>query len=363
MATIIFAEPGSDATNDLSFFSATAGTVVSATDQKHTGPNAIKCSTGVGITATFTRDSILADTGRAISFWMYFDVLPSAGNLLNIIGGGPSVYTLSWQAGGILRQAPVGATFVDGTQVFAANTWYRCTVAYSITNATTFTFKFYVHGVLDSTANAGTLTNTGTNAIRLGILSTAGANKNIWFDDIYVDDRTDSSNPGAVVVTAKRPFANGTTNGFSTQIGSGGSGYGSGHSPQVNERPLSQTNGWSMIGAGSAITEEYNVENAATGDVSLTGATIKGVIGWVFGKSALSETGSMVVDGTSANIALTSTATLFRQVSATPTTYPAGTGTDIGMVTSTTVTTVSLYECGMLVAYIPPATSSMFLVM
>ena len=60
-----------------------------------------------------------------------------------------------------------------------------------------------------------------------------------------------SLDPGAILVTAKRPFTNGTTeDGFTTQIGASGSGYGSGHTPQVNERPLSQTNGWSVIGAG-----------------------------------------------------------------------------------------------------------------
>jgi hypothetical protein len=34
-------------------------------------------------------------------------------------------------------------------------------------------------------------------------------------------------------------------------------------------------------------------------------------------------------------------------------TYPAGTGTDIGLITTTLSTTVSLYECGVVVAFIP----------
>ncbi|WP_323162301.1 hypothetical protein, partial [Pseudomonas fluorescens] len=80
-----------------------------------------------------------------------------------------------------------------------------------------------------------------------------------------VDDSSALTDPGNIWVAAKRPNANGTTNGFTTQIGSGGSGYGSGHSPQVNERALSTTNGWSMVGAGAAVTEEYNIESKSTG--------------------------------------------------------------------------------------------------
>jgi hypothetical protein len=107
-----------------------------------------------------------------------------------------------------------------------------------------------------------------------------------------------------------------------------------------------------MVGAGSAVTEEYNVENVSTGDIDLTGATLFDWMGWVFAKSLASETASIVVGGTSSNIALTSTATAFMAAKGSAT-YPAGTGTDIGLVTSTTVTTVSLYECGVQIAYTP----------
>jgi hypothetical protein len=172
-----------------------------------------------------------------------------------------------------------------------------------------------------------------------------------WIDDFYVDNRTDLTDPGDVRVTAKRPFANGTTNGFTTQIGAGGSGYGSGHAPQVNERPLSQTNGWSMVGAGAAVTEEYSVEGASVGDVDVSIHPIYDWSSWVFAKSLASETASLIVGGATSNIALTSTATAF-QKAAGSTIYPVG-STDVGIITDTSLTTVSLYECGVLIAFSP----------
>ena len=40
------------------------------------------------------------------------------------------------------------------------------------------------------------------------------------------------------------------------------------------------------------------------------------------------------------------------------TTYPAGSGSDIGEITTTALTTVSLYECGIVIAYIPAAVAT-----
>ena len=248
--------------------------------------------------------------------------------------------------------------------MLAINTWYRISFSYYITNTTTFQGKIYINGILDSTANAGTLTRTGSDNFVLGLASGGrGNNINYYFDDIYVATGGASSSsqpdPGNILVTAKRPNANGTTNNFNTQIGSGGSGYGSGHSPQVNEQPLNTANGWSIIGAGSAVTEEYNVENAATGDVNITGVTIVDYVGWLYTNAVLSETAKMIVNGVSTNISIPANANTMFQVAAGSTTYPAGSGSDIGETTDTTVTTVSLYECGIIIAY-TPSTGSLF---
>ena len=300
-ATVTFIESGSDATQDLTFYTNVAG-ATSSTSFSNTGPRAIRLNTGAGPTSALVR-------------------------------------------------TPTGATLVNGNTVLSTNTAYRISISYTITNTTTFQFVVFLDGATEITCTAGTMTRTGSSSVEFSCSSGAGANVSHWFDDPYVDTGvSDYSDPGAVKVTNKRPNANGTTNDFVTQVGAGGSGYGSGHSPQVNEQPLSATNGWSVVTAGTAVTEEYIIESAETGDTSVSG-TIRAVSGWVFGKALVPETASILVNGITSNIALTSTGTIFAAVS-TAVSYPAATGTDIGVVTDTSITTVSLFECGVHVAYV-----------
>ncbi len=350
-------ESGTDATQDFTFYASTSGTLTSATDQVHTGSRSLKCSTGSpAVTAFAETASVLANAGRRISFWWQFDAAPSgAANFLNINSAGAAMMTIQLTTANKLQFAStgVGVPTVTGTTVLSTNTWYRICLSYFVTNSTTWTFKIYLNGALEITANTGTLTNATATVVRLTMASVAGASKNSWFSDIYVDDGASSSSQpdtGDIRVAAKRPFSNGTANQFNTQIGSGGSGYGTGHAPQVNEQPLSVTNGWSVVAVG-VTTEEYNVEGAVVGDQGVVG-TIVDLGGWLYAKAALAETGSMVLNGASSNISLTNANTLFRAYAGT-TTYPAGTGTDIGIVTTALATTVSLYECGVLVAYTP----------
>lgn len=377
MATCQFLEPGTDATQDFTLWSSTTvtnGTITSDTAHAHAGARAIKSditSGGTTSQARAVKAGVLADAGRAVSVWVYFSSVSPASNGMFVyakaVSDGVTILGIGLTTGGNLRICGRGATAVDGATALAANTWYRVTLSYSVTSASVWSAKCYLNGVLEaSTSNTqGNLGTTGTSDLGIGLAPSSAVDTfgttplmTVWLDSIYVDDRSDGSDVnGAIDVTNKRPNANGTTNGFSTQIGAGGSGYGSGHSPQVNEQPLSQTNGWSMVGAGSAVTEEYNVEGSTTGDVNLTGASIVNVAGWAYAKALAPETGSIIVDGTLSNIALTSTVTLFIQNSATPTVLPASTGTDIGIRTTTAMTTVSLYENGILVAYIPASGS------
>lgn len=81
-------------------------------------------------------------------------------------------------------------------------------------------------------------------------------------------------------------------------------------------------------------------------------SSIVDYMGWVSASSLLSETGSIIVNGSSSNISLTSTITLFRKFAGS-TVYPGGTGADIGITTTALATTVSLYECGIIFAFIP----------
>lgn len=390
MPTPVFADPGTEATFDTgtlygnAAFTAGAGALTSATDQPDIGIRALKAvvttTAGVDAANTSTADGILSDAGRRISFRLRLSALPpthptvilTCAQAFASTGNGTFVFGLN-ATGHIVIGNEGGASSFLGTSVAAlvTNTWtQRIAMAYVITDATHWTLKLYINGVLDTTLTQanGTLANLGSSVLSIGLgggPGTAGFDggtgaMTAWYRDIYVDDGTDLADPASnptnantLRLTAKRPNANGTATNFATQIGSGGSGYGSGHSPQVNERASSDANGWSATVVASAITEEYTVENVATGDVDLTGKVIDGVLGWIRASSTLTETDNIIVDGTVTAITVTSTIKTFFKASATPTVYPAGSGTDIGMQTNATAATASLYEAGIIVASTP----------
>jgi hypothetical protein len=379
MPTATFIEPGSDATADLRFYTSIpptgSGTIISDTSQAKDGPRSIKSTAAAANDeAQIAGVSLLVDDGGAVSLWVRLSsVAPSvATGFFAAASASTTLLRAGIDTTGKIRIDGRNATSKLGTTVLVADTWYRLTFTWVITTTTNWSFKCYLNGVLEvTTGNAdGTLAGITLRDFYIGIGTFGGTGSpwtatsilTVWFDSLYVDDRTDQTDPGEIHVTAKRPFANGTTNGFTTQIGAGGSGYGSGHAPQVNERPLDIANGWSMVGAGAAITEEYNVESRSAGDVNLTNLTIKAVEGWVAAAALINETGQIIVDGTSSNIALILSPFLFVAQSVTPTSFPAGTGADIGIITSATVTTVSLYECGIIVAYLPASTVSFNLI-
>jgi hypothetical protein len=378
MATVTFLEPGSDHTQDLSSWPAAnltqagASTLASASDQAHTGLRSIKAVTTAGGNATTASpDGILANAGSRVSLWARFStVSPGTRTIIceaATAGYGSTVFAIGIDSTGVLVASGlgVGITAVLGTTALAASIWYRLSWAMVLTSPTSWTLKVYLNGALEiTTTNAqGTLNGGGAiTASTLGVGSDSSSNANfpstgtitMWIDDIYVDNGTDLADPGNISVTAKRAFANGTTNGFSTNGSS--SGYGSGHSVYVNGNyPLSSDTTTYLSAVATATTEEFNIEGLTVGDVNLTGATLRGVQGWISATSTLTETDHIVVDGTLTAISVTNVAapgTIFTQNSATPTVYPAGTGSDIGL-TTTALATTKLFMAGILVAYIP----------
>lgn len=354
---VTFLEPGGDAdgtvatTNGFWRFQACAV----ATDFVHGGhQNSIKYGPNV-TDRTFSGNNIMADTGTRMSFYIYIAALPSASaNFWTVskLDDSTRVINFKLTTGGVLQLFETTNQIGSNGPTLATGTWYRISIAWTITSTTVNRFEVFVDGVSAISVTNATLTNTLTNNFGIGNLA---GNSTLDFrsSDHYIDDSNALTDPGNIWVTAKRPNANGTANNFNVQIGSGGSGYGSGHSPQVNERPLSTTNGWSVV-AVAATTEEYNIESQATGDISTVGGTIIDYLGWVSTKTLNAETGQIIVNNVTSNINLTTTITMFTKIAGSAT-YPAGTGTDIGMVTTNLATTVSLYECGVVVAFIPAA--------
>ena len=358
-AATTFMEPGGDAdflvgtTNG--FWSTTSGAPAVATDFVHGGhAKSIKYRPSQ-TDSVITASGVLADAGTRISFYIYLNALPVTSTAYLVetqTVGSAQVIAIRLTTAGVLQLWNNGTANQIGSNGATLSTgqWYRICLSYTITSTTVNNIALFVNGSSSITATNTTLTRTGTSILLIG-----NASNNTALDfrssDHYVDNSSSVTDTGNIWITAKRPYSNGTTNGFTTQIGAGGSGYGSGHAPQVNERPLSTTNGWSMVGAGSAVTEEYSIESSSAGDIDVSSATIVDFLGWVSAKSLSSETGSIIVGGSTSNISLTSTITMFKKAAGS-TTYPAG-GTDIGIITTTALTTVSLYESGILIAYTP----------
>lgn len=359
-ATVTFMDPGSDATQDITTFYATSGgTVISSNDISFTGPRSIKFSSGAGpsVATLITNTGILSDVGTQIHVKFRLDALPtnSGGSIiLPQTAAGGTMPNVQINASGLLRIANSGITTTNGKTPIIPNTWNDVCLSFFITDSTHFQFAVYLNGKLELIQTVGTLTNTGASKIVFGITSgpTLGANKNYWYDDIYVVTGNAGAgigtpDTGDIRVVAKRPFANGTTNGFT---GSGTpSSYGSGNARYVNEQPLNTANLVSIIGAGVATTEEYNIEAKSVGDVDMTFLKPIAAEGWVFASSLAGETAQLIFNGANTAISLTNTNTLFSVF--TGTNYPAGTGADIGLQTDTSLTTVSLYECGIIMAY------------
>ncbi len=355
MANVVFLDAGTDATFDTSFYTV-AGTVASATDQVFTGPHSLKLSTGSpAVTATATVSAILADAGRRISVYFRYDTTPAANSGVITIGTSATaaIFTLQVQTSNVLRLLPNGpASPVDGTTVLSTGTWYRITFAYTITNSTTYSVKVYLNGVLEiTTSNVGTLTNITSANFRLLWPLGAGATTNAWFDNLYIDDGTDLADPGNMLVTAKRPNANGATDTFDSTTTTTNSGYGTGNSIYVNQRPL-LTTGARFRSATGVCTENYAVENAATGDVDLTGKTIVGWLAWMQASGVSTDkiwdNGSVFLP-TNANVSGTAG---IRWHATTSATYPSSTAC-AGMDRPTSsATDAVLNECGLIVAYL-----------
>lgn len=304
-----------------------------------------------GISMYFANYTAFTAPAGRFSFYIYLVALPTSDAILYQLRNSSNsiIAAVKITSSGVLKLFETTNQIGSNGETLTIGKWYRISIAYNITSTSVNRFELFVNGSNRISVTNATLTNTGVTRLFIGNVST-DATLDFRCNDIYCDDSNSLKDTGDIMVTAKRPFSNGTTNDFSTQIGSGNSGYGSGHADEVNERPGSVTNGWSMIGAGAAVTEEYNIESSTSGDISLLDKPIVDYVGWVYAKSLTSETGQIIVNGISTPISLTSTNTMFTK-SANSNIYPSSTGADIGIVTDTTLTTVSLYECGIMVAY------------
>ncbi len=356
MATT-YMESGTAATQDLSFFSASAGTTPSssATSLVPGMPRSVKLLTNGAANTTVDRSLCLQDSGSRIVFPYMFDTLPAGANIIlqARTAGGLNIIQIQIGTTGKLNisNTGTGTGTQIGTTILKVNQPYFIGVSYVVTSTTVHTVNVFLNGKLEvQEVNQGTLTNTVSSTLRFQQNLAAGAATSGYIGGFYVDNSSNLLYPGNIIVTAKRPVSAGAANNWTTQIGSGGSGYGTGHAPQVNEQPLSTTNGWS-IASSSLIVEEYTIEGASVGDKDVSNPRFQLIdyMGWVYFKSGTADTRNIILAGAATNITTTTSFALYTKIGAS-TTYPS-TNTAIGMNNNSLVALASLAECGILLAY------------
>ncbi len=345
---VVFIESGGDATLGLQHYVASAGLVTVDQSVAYTGPASIKCDTAAGNAEAYFTNNQAADAGRRISFRFRFSALPAAtANICTLSTSGINpVASVRLRADGKLQ---LGAdTLAVGSTALAVNTWYRISFAYTITSGTVNQFRIFLNGSLEVTKTNANLQFTGAFYHTLGwVFNLPGVNTVAWYHDVYMDNLTTLTDPGNGAVTAKRPAAH-STNQFGTAIGANPANRWT----NVNERPISQTNGWQSTGSASQF-ETYMAEAAAVGDANLTGATLLGHTPWAWGACAAGTPPSVNVvapNGTGYGVTVSTTPQMLAPGAISDSAYPTG---GFGLNRLSGSVQAILYECGLLIAYIP----------
>jgi hypothetical protein len=351
MANTKWFEGCGDATQDLTFWTNQVGTVTADTTQFVQSNNGSGCSLKCDRTAANaasnirTPTGVLADAGRAITVWWKPSALSSANDtIMRIVNsGGSAILTVQFNTTGKIA---VGGN--SGTAVIVPGIWYRLTLSYTITSTTVNTFKLYINGTLDNTQTNLTLPGVGSDGLLLaaGTGATMGINLVCWFDHLYIDDRSDFSDPGDIRVTAKLPASNNVNN-YNTAIGNNPAN----RWQNVNERPLSITNGWEDTTGTSQVVENYGIQAKTAGDVDITPFVQISYMGWMWAKEgSVSGTPQLTVNGVDNAVTLTTSAALYRAITDSAT-YPNN-AAGIGMKSGNTATGSFLYECGIQIAFL-----------
>jgi hypothetical protein len=353
-ADFIWLDPGGDAVEAFGYFNSIANNGSGCsydTSVKFQGVGSYKFDAGAGQLETDAANKIecLNTLGTRFSVRWRYSVQPSPAGQLPIIyiantlasSGKIFAVTVTPSGAGVKVQFSGFATLIDGTTVLAVNTWYRISFAFVLHAADNLDVKIYVDGNQEvSTTGEFTNGRDVATAYYYGWGASPGANTACWYDQFVIDNGSDLSDLGAVLDTAKLPTS-ANANNFDTTGGTGA----------VDERPPNLSN-YKQQQSSSQVSQNYNLQAAATGDIDISSKTIYGYMGWIIAnEGATSGTPKITVDGTDYAVTLTSSALLYAQCN-TPDAYPSNAAA-IGMVSSGTADDTALFECGVVVAYKP----------
>jgi len=251
---------------------------------------------------------------------------------------------------------PLGGAGYDGITELLANTSYRISLSYIHHGADDLEIKIYINSVEELSiveAATGGIVNDLVD-LHYGWIGNPGAAHVAWFTHLYVDDGDDLTDPRNKLATAKLP-ASVSQNNWTTTGGTGA----------VNERPVSETNYKQHSASIGTIRQTYTLQDAATGDVDISGKTVVGYMGWVWAGALLNAGGyiHLVVNGTDRAEEICrgplvgSEPPKLLSYPVTSSVYPSD-GDAIGMaiINPEDLTNATLYECGIVVCYEGPDT-------
>jgi hypothetical protein len=198
MPTVIFTDDGSEVGN-LSAWDFSTGSPTSSTTQAQAGSRSIALGNGDQVAKFAT----MADVGRRIRFWVYFDGTHNSDTFCSVwtSGFGTKLFQLQTNGSGVIQLANGSSTQIGSNgSTLPTSTWTRVVLAYTMSGST-ITAKVYVGapGVAADISTSGTVSGTGAERfVFRGI--TVGPQ---YHDTILVDDGTDLADPdvsaGAVI--------------------------------------------------------------------------------------------------------------------------------------------------------------------
>ena len=278
----IIMESGSDATQDFSHYASINPGVQPSSDSSvfKTGGRSIKFDSGVTGATPFLRSyDFSISNGKGLSsartsFYVRFSggYPPEVDGALGFFFQTQSVENLNGPFQLSLRKTGEIELYTGSLQIgspgpiLSFDTWYRISVCYKMTASNINEFRLYIDGSLSITGSNITLVFDNRFArFFVGFMSPFGTSRVMNFDDLYIDDDDSLLDTGDVRVTAKLPSSD-STNNFETAIGNNPSD----RWDNVDERPLSLSNGWRNTSGPWPVDENYGIQSSSTGDVDLS---------------------------------------------------------------------------------------------
>lgn len=285
------------------------------------------------------------DYHQAASILVARDV---SNNQLFIVGADPR------GEAAVLRFVDGNGAFYNGITPLPINTQNRISLSYVQHDANDLDVRIYVNGIeelsIEGAAAGGLISGSD---LLYGWVSSPGVDHLCWFDQIYIDngdDLTDTVFGSELRVphcTAKLP-ATVNDDEWNTTVGTGA----------VDERPLNLDNHRKHTAATTA-RQNYTLQNAATGDIDLSGKTMLGYMGWAWTKMQSEFDTLLTVNGAEIDVlSQMRTVPSLVKYAVSSSLYPSA-AAGIGLNGNEEGFDIFMYECGVVVAYEGPVHESL----